>query len=88
MPGWGPNPAPFILSTPHHSPAWGHSFPGAFQSTLRRLEAQLAEYEEQLAHIAEAQGSGQLDAADAAGAEQLQAEYMRLADEYRRLVGG
>ena len=38
----GASQAPFVLATPHHSMAWTQTFPQAFASQLKHLEAQLS----------------------------------------------
>lgn len=81
-------PAPFILSTPHHSMAWTGSFPGAHRTALAAAEAQLRAYEEQLMQYAEADQAGQLGPEDVARADQLYQEYHQLAEEYQQLSGG
>ena len=81
-------PAPFILSTPHHSTAWARSYAGAYEDTMAAYEAQIAEYEQFLEQYSEAEAAGQLTASDIAEAEQLYAEYVRLVDEYYQLSNG
>jgi hypothetical protein len=93
QPPFGPiggpsNPAPFVLSTPHHSMAWSRSFPAAHEQTLASYEARIQEYEQALEMYAQAQAAGQLGPQDLQAAQELEAEYVRLVEEYRQLGGG
>jgi hypothetical protein len=81
-------PAPFVLSTPHHSMAWSRSFPTAHQNAVAAAQAELMQYEQMFEQYAEAEAAGQLAPEDYAGAEQLYAEYTQLLEEYQQLVGG
>ena len=81
-------PAPFVLSTPHHSMAWMRSFPTAHENAVAAVEAQLFEYEQLLEQYAAAEASGQLTSEDYTQADQLYAEYQQLLEEYQQLVGG
>jgi pregnancy-associated plasma protein-A len=87
-PPGGGDPAPFILSTPHHSRAWISSYPGALEARLGGYETQIAEYEQLLEQCAQADEAGQLGEQDRAAAEQLYNDYTRLVEEYRQLRGG
>jgi hypothetical protein len=87
-PSPGSDPAPFILATPHHSMAWSRSFPEAHQQTIQAYQAQLVQLETLLTQYAEADAAGQLWPEDRMAADQLNAEYTRLAEEYRQLGGG
>jgi hypothetical protein len=84
-PGGGGDPAPFVLSTGHHSRAWQRSFPGAAQ---QQYEQQIGQYETLLTEYANAEAAGGLGPEDRAQAERLYDEYQRLTDEYRQLMSG
>jgi hypothetical protein len=86
--GFGGGPAPFVLSTPHHSMAWSRSFPGAYEQTLEALQSQLTELQGVLNQYAEAEAAGQLGAQDRAQADQLYEHYAQLANELRQMSGG
>ena len=80
-------PMPFVLATPHHSMAWTQSYPEMAGARVAALATQIAQYEQMLAQYAQAEAAGLLSALDAAGTEQLTAEYYRLVAEYRQLTG-
>jgi Pregnancy-associated plasma protein-A len=82
----GGQPAPFVLSTPHHSRAWEEGFGGGVN--LAAYEQQLAEYEQLLRDYADAEAAGQLGDTERQSLESLYAEYTRLATEYEQLLGG
>jgi pregnancy-associated plasma protein-A len=86
LPGGGGDPAPFLLSTGHHSMAWTRSFPEAHQAAVEGLRQQLAQYEDVLEQAAQAEQSGQLDPSDVAAVDQIYREYERLSAELRDLT--
>jgi hypothetical protein len=86
--GLGGRHVPFVLSTPHHTMAWRHSFPEMAQQRAQQLAAQIAQYEQVLGQYAAADSAGTLSAVDATRADQMTAEYMALVAEYRQLTGG
>src|SRR3954452_3533253 len=86
-PGGGGDPAPFLLSTGHHSMAWTQQFPDAQRAEIAGLQQQIAQYEQMLEEAAQAEEAGQLTAEDSAGIEQLYAEYQRLTAELAQLGG-
>jgi hypothetical protein len=86
-PGGGGDPAPFLLSTGHHSMAWTQQFPEAQQAEIMGLQQQIAQYEQALEQAAQAEEAGQLTPEDSAGIEQLYAEYQRLTAELAQLGG-
>lgn len=77
--------APFILSTPHHSTAWAHSFPDAYQAKMQELTQTIGQYEEELTRLETASTQGTLSEADQGQAAQVFAEYQQLMAEYERL---
>ena len=81
-------PAPFVLSTPHHSQAWEQGYAEAMEAHRAAYEQQLAEYEQLLRDYAEAEASGALGDTERQALESLYAEYTRLAAEYQQLGGG
>jgi hypothetical protein len=81
-----PSPAPFVLSTPHHSMAWTQSFPGAAREALESYAGQIRQYEEDLSQYAQAEMSGQLGPDDRETGDRLYADYVRLIEEYRQLT--
>jgi hypothetical protein len=81
------DPAPFVLSTPHHSMAWAGSYPDLASQQVADLSSQLQQYEQMLAEYAQADSAGQLSTTEAATADQVYAEYQRIADELRQLAG-
>jgi hypothetical protein len=83
----GSRHVPFVLSTPHHTMAWKHSFPEIAQQQAQQLGAQVAQYEQLLSQYAQADAAGSLSAVDATRAEQMTAEYLALLAEYRQLTG-
>ena len=88
LPPGGPgDPAPFLLSTGHHSMAWTQSFPEAQRAAIVGLQQQLAQYEQALEEAAQAEEAGQLTPADSEGVEQLYGEYQRLRAELQQLGG-
>ena len=86
-PGGPGDPAPFILSTGHHSMAWARSFPEAYQAAVAGLQQQIGQYEQILQEGAQAEESGQLGAEDRAMLEQVAQEYERMVAELRELGG-
>ena len=89
-PGAGPvrPPAPFVLSTPHHSTAWAGSYQGAYRQAIAQYRSQLAQYEQLLQDYAAADQAGALREQDRAEADQLYAEYQQLAAELQQLEEG
>jgi Pregnancy-associated plasma protein-A len=88
LPPGGPgDPAPFLLSTGHHSMAWTQSFPEAQRAAIFGLQQQLAQYEQALEQASQAEEAGQLTTDDSAAVEQLYAEYQRLRAELEQLGG-
>jgi V8-like Glu-specific endopeptidase len=77
--------APFILSTPHHSTAWAHSFPDASQAKVQELTQTIGQYEEELTRLETASTQGTLSEAEQGQAAQVFAEYQQLMVEYERL---
>jgi hypothetical protein len=86
-PGGPGDPAPFILSTPHHSMAWTQSFPDAHRAAIDALQQQIAEHEQTLEQAAQAEQAGQLSPEDGATVEQIYNEYQRLVAELQQLGG-
>jgi hypothetical protein len=87
-PGPGPEAMPFVLATPHHTMAWTRSFPDMAQSRAASLLSQIAQHEQTLQQLGDAEAAGALSAYDSVAAEQVNREYDRLVAEYRQLVGG
>jgi Pregnancy-associated plasma protein-A len=81
-------PAPFVLSTPHHSQAWEASYPGVVGSDRGAYEQQLGEYERVLREYAEADERGELGDSERAAIEELYRQYTELGEAYRRQFGG
>ncbi len=86
-PGGPGDPAPFILSTPHHSMAWRQSFPDAHRAAVTGLQQQIAQYEQAFEQAAQADQAGQLSAEDRMAVEQAYEEYQRLVTELQQLGG-
>ncbi|MCA2970556.1 MAG: zinc metalloprotease [Acidobacteriaceae bacterium] len=86
--GGGRGAQPFILSTPHHSMAWGRSFPEAFQAQVSQYEQQIAQAEQLLAQCQQAEQAGALTDADRQQANQIYEEYQRIVGEYQRMIHG
>lgn len=86
--GGGVRPAPFILSTPHHTMAWSTTFPGALQSALSQLEEQLREQHAQIARMEDAEAKGGLSAAEKQQLELLRQEFAALLAEHDALSRG
>lgn len=88
--GPGPvgQPAPFVLSTPHHSNAWAGTYAGAYRQTISAYQGQLQHYERLLQQYAEAEQAGQLTDQDRTQADQLYAEYQQLVTELQQLQEG
>src|SRR5215211_51393 len=79
LPPGGPgDPAPFLLSTGHHSMAWTQQFPDAHRNAIIGLQQQIAQYEQALEQAAQAEEAGQLTADNSGEIEQLYAEYQQL----------
>ena len=88
LPPGGPgDPAPFLLSTGHHSMAWTQQFPDAHRNAIIGLQQQIAQYEQALEQAAQAEEAGQLTAENSAEIEQLYAEYQQLVSELQQLGG-
>jgi hypothetical protein len=87
-PGFRGGAAPFILSTPHHSMAWGASFPQAYQAQMAAHEQQIAQLEQLLSQYHQGEQSGVLTDADRQQAELAYQEYERLVAEYQRMAQG
>jgi hypothetical protein len=88
LPPGGPgDPAPFLLSTGHHSMAWTQQFPQAHQAAIAALQQQIAQYEQVLEQAAQAEEAGELTAENSAEVEQLYAEYQSLVAELQQLGG-
>jgi hypothetical protein len=83
-----PPAAPFVLSTPHHSTSWTHSFPQAARQARAMLELQIRQYEDVLGMYAQADAAGQLSSVDRQQAEALYQDYLRLIEEIRQTFGG
>ena len=66
---------------------WKQSFPDIAQQQAQLLGAQIAQYEQALSQLGQADAAGSLSAVDAIRAEQLTADYMALVAEYRQLIG-
>jgi len=79
------NPAPFVLSTPHHSMAWAAS---QGQTEVAQIEATLTQLERQLQDLNLRAQAGQLSEAELVEAEQLHQQYLALAQELGRLLQG
>lgn len=77
-------PAPFVLSTPHHSMAWTQTQPGALQAAVAQAEAQLSEVATAIAEREQAQG--QLTTSEDQELQQLYQVYQQLLAEYQQLV--
>jgi hypothetical protein len=77
---------PFVLSTPHHTMAWKRSFPEIAEQQGQQLGAQIAQYEQALGKLSQAEAAGTLSAVDAIRADQARAEYNVLVAEYRELT--
>jgi hypothetical protein len=86
-PGGGGDPAPFLLSTGHHSMAWTQQFPDAQRAAIAGLQQQIAQYEQALEEASQAEQAGQLTPEDSASIEQLYSEYQRLVAELQQLGG-
>jgi hypothetical protein len=86
-PGGPGDPAPFLLSTGHHSMAWTQQFPEAQRAEIMGLQQQIAQYEQALEQASQAEEAGQLTTDDSAQIEQLYAEYQRLVAELQQLGG-
>lgn len=80
-------PAPFVMSTPHHSNAWSGSFPEAFQAELEQYQAQLAQYEEMLTSMYEAAQQGTLTPEEQQHFQELQQEYQTLLEYVQQMQG-
>jgi tyrosinase len=89
LPGSNPvvNPAPFVLSTPHHSMAWAQSFPEAHQAAIARQEAAVAEAEDTIRQINEAFQRGELNEAQMRAAETTFQQYQELIKDLEGLQG-
>jgi hypothetical protein len=88
LPPGGPgDPAPFLLSTGHHSMAWTQQFPEAQRAGILALQQQIAQYEQALEEASQAEEAGQLTPDDSAQVEALYAEYQRLVSELQQLGG-
>jgi len=84
-PGPGPRPAPFVLSTPHHSMAWAQSFPDAYSATVAELEAELQQRYERLLEADDAYQRGALADQELPQLEAEYQDYAALLQEYDSL---
>ena len=84
--GPGPDPGPFVLSTPHHSMAWAQTYPAAFQAELEQLQMTMAEYEQMLTEMQVEQQRGQLSPAEQQQMQALQQEYQQLLAQYQQMT--
>lgn len=87
VPGGPGDPAPFLLSTGHHSMAWTRSFPEAHQAAIANLQQQLAGYDQLLQEGAQAEQEGRLGPGDAERLQQVYQEYQRLLAELQQMGG-
>jgi hypothetical protein len=76
---------PFTLATPHHTNAWIASHQAMRDQQVESLATQAQQIEEALKQYAEAEAQGTLSVTEAATAEQLHAEYLRLMTELEGL---
>jgi len=76
---------PFILSTPHHSTAWAHSFPGAYRAKMQELKHTIDSYEKELTCLQQATNQRVLTEEEKNHASQAYLEYEQLTAEYERL---
>jgi tyrosinase len=81
-------PAPFVLSTPHHTLAWSRILPGALESALAQLERQLREHQGQIQLLEAAQARGTLSDADKQRLDSLRREFEALLAEHDTLARG
>jgi hypothetical protein len=81
-------PAPFVLSTPHHSMAWAQDQPGVLEAAAANLESELTQLGEAIAEREQAQQQGQLTPQEAQELQQLRADYAAVLAEYQQLLGG
>jgi len=82
------NPAPFVLSSPHHSMAWTRQFPDAQRQEMDAYGEQIRQYEQVLTQYAAAETAGQLADEDRDAGDRLFGDYVRLLEEYQQLAGG
>jgi hypothetical protein len=80
-------PAPFVLSTPHHSMAWTQGQPGALQAAAAQLEVELTQLSAVIAEHEQGQARGQLTPTETEALKQYQAEFNAILAEYQRLIG-
>jgi len=80
-------PAPFVLSTPHHSMAWAQGQPGVLQAAAAQLEAELTQLSSIIAEHEQGQQRALLTAAETEALKQYRAEFDALLEEYQRLIG-
>lgn len=78
--------SPFILSTPHHSNAWGQSFPDAYQAKISELENLIPQYETELTRLDQLLKSSSADDESRRQYEQLATEYQQIVAEYQQLT--
>ena len=83
----GPGPAPFVLSTPHHSMAWLRSAPEPIQQLVAAAQEAVQRYEAALGTYAEADAAGRLSPEERQRAEALYGEYMALVQHLRVSLG-
>ncbi|MBA2278691.1 MAG: tyrosinase family protein [Chloroflexia bacterium] len=81
-------PAPFVLSTPHHSMAWAQDQPGVLEAAAVQLESELTQLGAVIAEREEAQQQGQLTAQEVDVLQQLRADYAAVMVEYQQILGG
>lgn len=89
FPGTGVGrPAPFVLSTPHHSMAWAKDQPGVLEATAAHLESELTQLSEAIAEREQALQQGLLTPQEEEQLQQLRADYEAVLVEYQQLLGG
>ena len=79
-------PAPFVLSTPHHSMAWAQNQPGAWQAAAAQLESELSQLSEIISDHERGQQLSQLTATETEALRQYRAEYQSILVEYQQLI--
>ena len=78
-------PAPFILSTPHHSLAWMQNFPGIDPETLEQLYNQrIDQYKILIKSLEDENQKKELNSAQLDQLNSLKYQYRHLLDEYKR----
>ncbi|MDQ3539675.1 MAG: tyrosinase family protein [Chloroflexota bacterium] len=81
-------PAPFVLSTPHHSMAWAQEQPGVLQAVVAQLESELMQLSSVISNHEQARQHGLLTPDESATLQQCCEDYEAVLDEYHRLLGG